>query len=96
VALAALALVLRGAGEVARQSGARSRSDPEPAVGGQAALGQASSLGTSYAVDNDEGPAEEDGLQVELVPSTTRPPTVGVATAANIIAERHILLVVGI
>ena len=97
VALIALALVLpittltdaqsKGTIKIATQS---------PLSGGQAALGEGIKLGTQLAIDKLKGPLEKAGFKVELVPFDDQAkPDVGVANAANIIADKDILLVVG-
>ena len=97
VALIALALVLpittltdaqsKGTIKIATQS---------PLSGGQAALGEGIKLGTQLAIDKLKGPLEKAGYKVELVPFDDQAkPDVGVANAANIIADKDILLVIG-
>jgi len=97
VAFAALALVLpltsltdaqpKGTIKIATQS---------PLSGGQAALGEGIKLGTQLAIEKLKGPIEKLGFKVELVPFDDQAkPDVGVANAANIIADKDILLVVG-
>src|SRR5882724_5174262 len=97
VALAALALVLPWSGEVPAQSkGTIKIATQSPLSGGQAALGEGIKLGTQLAVDKMKGPLEKMGFKVELVPFDDQAkPDVGVANAANIIADKDILLVVG-
>jgi len=99
VILAALALALplavpseaqtqtKGTIKIATQS---------PLSGGQAALGEGIKLGTQLAIEQKKGPVEKLGFKVELVPYDDQAkPDVGVANAANIIADKDILLVVG-
>jgi len=97
VALAALALVL----PVTSLTGAQSKgtikiATQSPLSGGQAALGEGIKLGTQLAIEKLKGPLEKAGFKVELVPFDDQAkPDVGVANAANIIADKEILLVVG-
>ena len=67
-----------------------------PLSGGQAALGEGIKLGAQLAIEQKKGPIEKLGFKVELVPYDDQAkPDVGVANAANIIADKDILLVVG-
>jgi branched-chain amino acid transport system substrate-binding protein len=67
-----------------------------PLSGGQAALGEGIKLGTQLALEKLKGPVEKLGFKVELVPFDDQAkPDVGVANAANIIADKEILAVVG-
>ncbi|MBI4591392.1 MAG: branched-chain amino acid ABC transporter substrate-binding protein [Candidatus Rokubacteria bacterium] len=97
VILTALALVLpvallteaqtKGTIKIATQS---------PLSGGQAALGEGLKLGTQLAIEQKKGPIEKLGFKVELVPYDDQAkPDVGVANAANVIADKDILVVVG-
>jgi branched-chain amino acid transport system substrate-binding protein len=97
VALAALALVLPWSAEIPAQSkGTIKIATQSPLSGGQAALGEGIKLGTQLAIDKLKGPLEKMGFKVELVPFDDQAkPDVGVANAANIIADKDILLVVG-
>ena len=97
VALAALALVLPWSADAPAQSkGTIKIATQSPLSGGQAALGEGIKLGTQLAIDKLKGPLEKMGFKVELVPFDDQAkPDVGVANAANIIADKDILLVVG-
>jgi branched-chain amino acid transport system substrate-binding protein len=67
-----------------------------PLSGGQAALGEGIKLGTQLAIEKLKGPVEKLGFKVELVPFDDQAkPDVGVANAANVIADKEILLVTG-
>jgi branched-chain amino acid transport system substrate-binding protein len=96
-ALAALALVLPVTSLTDAQSkGTIKIATQSPLSGGQAALGEGIKLGTQLAIDKLKGPIEKAGFKVELVPFDDQAkPDVGVANAANIIADKDILLVVG-
>ena len=97
VALAALALVLPVTSLTDAQSkGTIKIATQSPLSGGQAALGEGLKLGTQLAIEKLKGPLEKAGFKVELVPFDDQAkPDVGVANAANIIADKDILLVVG-
>ncbi|MEK7446302.1 MAG: branched-chain amino acid ABC transporter substrate-binding protein, partial [candidate division NC10 bacterium] len=97
VALAALALVLPVTSLTDAQSkGTIKIATQSPLSGGQAALGEGIKLGTQLAIEKLKGPIEKLGFKVELVPFDDQAkPDVGVANAANIIADKDILLVVG-
>jgi branched-chain amino acid transport system substrate-binding protein len=96
-ALTALALVLPVTSLTDAQSkGTIKIATQSPLSGGQAALGEGIKLGTQLAIDKLKGPIEKAGFKVELVPFDDQAkPDVGVANAANIIADKDILLVVG-
>jgi branched-chain amino acid transport system substrate-binding protein len=97
VALVALTAVLPAASITDAQSkGTIKIATQSPLSGGQAALGEGLKLGTQLAIDKLKGPIEKMGFKVELVPFDDQAkPDVGVANAANIIADKDILLVVG-
>ena len=97
VALAALALVLPVTSLTDAQSkGTIKIATQSPLSGGQAALGEGIKLATQLAIEKLKGPIEKLGFKVELVPFDDQAkPDVGVANAANIIADKDILLVVG-
>ena len=96
VILAALALVLPVAFTDAQMKGTIKIATQSPLSGGQAALGEGIKLGTQLAIEQKKGPIEKLGFKVELVPYDDQAkPDVGVANAANIIADKDILLVVG-
>ena len=97
VTLAALGLVLPLAlGSDAQTKGTIKIATQGPLSGGQAALGEGLKLGTQLAIEQKKGPIEKLGFKVELVPYDDQAkPDVGVANAANIIADKDILLVVG-
>jgi branched-chain amino acid transport system substrate-binding protein len=97
VALAAAALWLPGASPIAAQSkGTIKIATQSPLSGGQAALGEGLKLGTQLAIEKLKGPVEKLGFKVELVPFDDQAkPDVGVANAANIIADKDILVVIG-
>jgi branched-chain amino acid transport system substrate-binding protein len=96
-ALMVLALVLPGASLTDAQSkGTIKIATQSPLSGGQAALGEGIKLGTQLAIEKLKGPIEKLGFKVELVPFDDQAkPDVGVANAANIIADKDIMLVVG-
>ncbi len=96
-ALVALALVLPVTSLTDAQSkGTIKIATQSPLSGGQAALGEGIKLGTQLAIDKLKGPIEKAGFKVELVPFDDQAkPDVGVANAANVIADKDILLVVG-
>jgi branched-chain amino acid transport system substrate-binding protein len=93
----ALALVLPMASIADAQSkGTIKIATQSPLSGGQAALGEGIKLGTQLALEKLKGPVEKLGFKVELVPFDDQAkPDVGVANAANIIADKEILAVVG-
>jgi branched-chain amino acid transport system substrate-binding protein len=97
VALAVLALVLPVTSFTDAQSkGTIKIATQSPLSGGQAALGEGIKLGTQLALEKLKGPVEKLGFKVELVPFDDQAkPDVGVANAANIIADKEILAVVG-
>jgi branched-chain amino acid transport system substrate-binding protein len=97
VALAVLALVLPVTSFTDAQSkGTIKIATQSPLSGGQAALGEGIKLGTQLALEKLKGPVEKLGFKVELVPFDDQAkPDVGVANAANIIADKDILAVVG-
>ena len=97
VILAALALTLPlGSLGDAQTKGTIKIATQSPLSGGQAALGEGIKLGTQLAIEQKKGPIEKLGFKVELVPYDDQAkPDVGVANAANIIADKDILLVVG-
>ena len=97
VALAALALVLPVTSLTDAQSkGTIKIATQSPLSGGQAALGEGIKLGTQLAIEKLKGPIEKLGFKVELVPFDDQAkPDVGVANAANVIADKDILVVVG-
>ncbi|MBI2526277.1 MAG: branched-chain amino acid ABC transporter substrate-binding protein [Candidatus Rokubacteria bacterium] len=97
VALAALALVLPVTSLTDAQSkGTIKIATQSPLSGGQAALGEGIKLATQLAIEKLKGPIEKLGFKVELVPFDDQAkPDVGVANAANILADKDILLVVG-
>jgi branched-chain amino acid transport system substrate-binding protein len=97
IALVALALVLPITALTDAQSkGTIKIATQSPLSGGQAALGEGIKLGTQLAIDKLKGPIEKAGFKVELVPFDDQAkPDVGVANAANIVADKDILLVVG-
>lgn len=97
VILAALALTLPlGSLGDAQTKGTIKIATQSPLSGGQAALGEGIKLGTQLAIEQKKGPIEKLGFKVELVPFDDQAkPDVGVANAANIIADKDILLVVG-
>ena len=97
VILAALALTLPlGSPGDAQTKGTIKIATQSPLSGGQAALGEGIKLGTQLAIEQKKGPIEKLGFKVELVPYDDQAkPDVGVANAANIIADKDILLVVG-
>jgi len=97
VALAAAALWLPGVSPIAAQSkGTIKIATQSPLSGGQAALGEGIKLGTQLAIEKLKGPVEKLGFKVELVPFDDQAkPDVGVANAANIIADKDILVVIG-
>ena len=67
-----------------------------PLSGGQAALGEGIKLGAQLAVEKFKGGLEKRGFKVELVPFDDQAkPDVGVANAKNIIADKHIAVVIG-
>ncbi|HUG35704.1 MAG TPA: branched-chain amino acid ABC transporter substrate-binding protein [Candidatus Limnocylindrales bacterium] len=91
----ALALPLTSLTE-AQSKGTIKIATQSPLSGGQAALGEGIKLGTQLAIDKMKGPIEKAGFKVELVPFDDQAkPDVGVANAANIIADKDIMLVVG-
>jgi branched-chain amino acid transport system substrate-binding protein len=96
-ALVALALVLPVPSLAEAQSkGTIKIATQSPLSGGQAALGEGIKLGTQLAIDKLKGPIEKAGFKLELVPFDDQAkPDVGVANAANVIADKDILLVVG-
>ena len=98
VALAALALVLPVTSLTDAQSkGTIKIATQSPLSGGQAALGEGIKLGTQLAIEKLKGPIEKLGFKVELVPFDDQAkPDVGVANAANVIADKDILVVVGL
>jgi branched-chain amino acid transport system substrate-binding protein len=95
--LAALALVLPVTSLTDAQSkGTIKIATQSPLSGGQAALGEGIKLGAQLALDRLKGPLEKAGFKVELVPFDDQAkPDVGVANAANIIADKDILAVIG-
>jgi branched-chain amino acid transport system substrate-binding protein len=97
VSLVALALALPLTSLTDAQSkGTIKIATQSPLSGGQAALGEGIKLGTQLAIEKLKGPLEKAGFKVELVPFDDQAkPDVGVANAANIIADKDILLVVG-
>ena len=97
VTLVALALALPLTSLTDAQSkGTIKIATQSPLSGGQAALGEGIKLGTQLAIEKLKGPLEKAGFKVELVPFDDQAkPDVGVANAANIIADKDILLVVG-
>ena len=97
VILAALALTLPlGSPGDAQTKGTIKIATQSPLSGGQAALGEGIKLGAQLAIEQKKGPIEKLGFKVELVPYDDQAkPDVGVANAANIIADKDILLVVG-
>jgi branched-chain amino acid transport system substrate-binding protein len=97
VALAVLALVLPVTSFTDAQSkGTIKIATQSPLSGGQAALGEGIKLGTQLALEKLKGPVEKLGFKVELVPFDDQAkPDVGVANAANILADKDILAVVG-
>ncbi|OGL03696.1 MAG: branched chain amino acid ABC transporter substrate-binding protein [Candidatus Rokubacteria bacterium RIFCSPLOWO2_02_FULL_68_19] len=97
VILAALALTLPlGSLGDAQTKGTIKIATQSPLSGGQAALGEGIKLGAQLAIEQKKGPIEKLGFKVELVPYDDQAkPDVGVANAANIIADKDILLVVG-
>src|SRR3990167_8778175 len=97
VILAALALTLPlGSLGDAQTKGAIKIATQSPLSGGQAALGEGIKLGAQLAIEQKKGPIEKLGFKVELVPYDDQAkPDVGVANAANIIADKDILLVAG-
>ena len=97
VALAALALVLPVTSLTDAQSkGTIKIATQSPLSGGQASLGEGIKLGTQLAIEKLKGPIEKLGFKVELVPFDDQAkPDVGVANAANVIADKDILVVVG-
>jgi branched-chain amino acid transport system substrate-binding protein len=97
VALAALALVLPLTSLTDAQSkGTIKIATQSPLSGGQAALGEGIKLGTQLAIEKLKGPIEKAGFKVELVPFDDQAkPDVGVANAANILADKDIVAVVG-
>src|SRR3989338_4349066 len=97
IALAALALVLPVTSLTdAPSPGTIKIAPPSPLSGGPAALGAGLTLATQLAIEKLKGPIEKLGFKVELVPFDDQAkPDVGVANAANIIADKDILLVVG-
>ena len=97
IALAALALVLPVTSLTDAQSkGTIKIATQSPLSGGQAALGEGIKLGTQLAIEKLKGPIEKLGFKVELVPFDDQAkPDVGVANAANVIADKDILVVVG-
>ncbi|MCI0547253.1 MAG: branched-chain amino acid ABC transporter substrate-binding protein [Candidatus Rokubacteria bacterium] len=97
VGLAALALVLPQSSLTQAQSkGTIKIATQSPLSGGQAALGEGIKLGTQLAIEKLKAPVEKLGFKVELVPFDDQAkPDVGVANAANIIADKDILVVIG-
>lgn len=97
VILAALALTLPlGSLGNAQSKGTIKIATQSPLSGGQAALGEGIKLGAQLAIEQKKGPIEKLGFKVDLVPYDDQAkPDVGVANAANIIADKDILLVVG-
>ncbi len=97
VILAPFALALPPAGgSDAQTKGTIKIATQSPLSGGQAALGEGIKLGTQLAIDQKKGPLEKLGFKVDLVPYDDQAkPDVGVANAANILADKDILLVVG-
>ena len=97
LALAALALVLPVTSLTDAQSkGTIKIATQSPLSGGQAALGEGIKLGTQLAIEKLKGPIEKLGFKVELVPFDDQAkPDVGVANAANVLADKDILVVVG-
>ena len=97
VILAALALTLPlGSLGDAQTKGTIKIATQSPLSGGQVALGEGIKLGAQLAIEQKKGPIEKLGFKVELVPYDDQAkPDVGVANAANIIADKDILLVVG-
>ncbi len=95
--LAALALVFSsGESWADKHKGTIKIATQTPLSGGQAALGEGIKLGAQLAVDKLKGPIEKLGFKVALVPYDDQAkPDVGVANAANILADKEILLVVG-
>ena len=70
--------------------------DAEPALGGQAALGEGIKLGAQLAVEKLKGNLEKQGFKVVLVPYDDQAkPDVGVSNAKNIVADKEILGVIG-
>jgi branched-chain amino acid transport system substrate-binding protein len=97
MALAALALVFSsGESWADKHKGTIKIATQTPLSGGQAALGEGIKLGAQLAIDKLKGPIEKLGFKVALVPYDDQAkPDVGVANAANILADKEILLVVG-
>jgi branched-chain amino acid transport system substrate-binding protein len=97
IALAALALVLPITALTDAQSkGTIKIATQSPLSGGQAALGEGIKLGTQLAIEKLKGPLEKAGFKVELVPFDDQAkPDVGVANAANILADKDIMAVIG-
>src|SRR5262245_4814409 len=97
LALVAIALVPSAASVTDAQSkGTIKIATQSPLSGGQAALGEGIKLGTQLAIEKLKAPIEKLGFKVELVPFDDQAkPDVGVANAANIIADKDIMLVVG-
>src|SRR3990172_3206722 len=92
----ALTLPLRSLGDAQTTKGTIKIATQSPLSGGQAALGEGIKLGAQLAIEQKKGPIEKLGFKVELVPYDDQAkPDVGVANAANIIADKDILLVVG-
>jgi branched-chain amino acid transport system substrate-binding protein len=95
VAALALVLPLVSIGQ-AQTKGTIKIATQSPLSGGQAALGEGMKLGTQLAIEKFKGPVEKAGFKVELVPFDDQAkPDVGVANAANIIADKNILVVIG-
>ena len=92
----ALTLPLASLGDAQTTKGTIKIATQSPLSGGQAALGEGIKLGAQLAIEQKKGPIEKLGFKVELVPYDDQAkPDVGVANAANIIADKDILLVVG-
>jgi branched-chain amino acid transport system substrate-binding protein len=98
VILATVLLVLPATSftEAQQRKGTIKIATQSPLSGGQAALGEGIKLGTQLAIEKLKGPIEKLGFKVELVPFDDQAkPDVGVANAANVIADKDILLVTG-
>ncbi len=94
--IAALALVFPAGESWGQAKGAIKIATQSPLSGGQAALGEGIKLGTQLAIEQKKGALEKLGFKVELVPYDDQAkPDVGVANAANVIADKDILVVVG-
>jgi len=97
VILAALTLVLSGAGLADAQSkGTIKIATQTPLSGGQASIGESIKLAVQLAIEHKKGALEKMGFKVELVPYDDQAkPDVGVSNARNIIVDKNILLVIG-